>query len=85
MHIHTHIHVLSLLSHSSLLTVTGTHRKPLASNQPTCYNEIHCTVNIMLAEGEKICLLTWSLVIHFEYELVELDFIQQILMTHGNI
>lgn len=45
MHIHTHIHVLSLLSHSSLLTATGTQCKHLASNQPTCYNEIHCTLN----------------------------------------
>lgn len=35
----------------------------------------------MLTE-EQNCLLTWSLIIHFEYELFELDFIRQI---HENI
>lgn len=62
--IHAHPHTHFALAFS-LLTVT--HRKHPASNQPTCYNEIHCTVNIVLAEEKKtVCihdhsLFTWNM------------------------
>lgn len=65
-HAHPHTHTRFALAFS-LLTVTGTHRKHQASNQPTCYNEIHCTVNIMLAmEKKTVCmhdhsLFTWNM------------------------
>lgn len=83
-HPHTHMHVLSLLSHSSLLTATGTRCKRLASNQPTCYNEIHCALFIMLTE-EQNYQHAWPFFIRLEYESVQWGFcILQILMIHWN-
>lgn len=80
-HAHPHTHTRFVLAFSFILA--HSHRYThLASNQPTCYNEIHCTV--MLAEKKK-CLHAWSVIIHLEYELVELHFVQQILMTNGDI